>query len=160
MHVKRGGLRSVRTLLRCTMSSIFDQEVRRLGMRDPLKHGTITVSGFGYFHKNCRFLLGKNVSKTNLGSTIHYTYTSYNKYFRLRMVSEELRFNEIGLFLQYYRYRSYLFYTVKENNLIFFEVNICLNLLIFKTYFLINFSPWESVYIFVITYRRVNHCKK
>ena len=77
------------------MSSIFEWEVRRLGMRDTLKHGTITVSGFGYFHKNCRFLLGK----TNLGSTIHYTYTSYNKYFRLCMVSEELRLNEIGLFL-------------------------------------------------------------
>ena len=52
------------------MSSIFDWEVRRFGMRDKLKHGTITVSGFGYFHKNCRFLCGKNVSKTNLGSTI------------------------------------------------------------------------------------------
>ena len=39
-------------------------------------------------------------SKTNLGSTIHYnTYTSYNKYFRLCMVSEELRLNEIGLHL-------------------------------------------------------------
>ena len=34
-------------------------------------------NGFGYFHKNYRFLWGKNVSKTNLGSTIHYTYTSY-----------------------------------------------------------------------------------
>ena len=67
------------------------------------KRGTITVSGFGYFHKNCRFLWGKNVLKTNLGSTIHYTYMSYNKYFRLCMVSEELRLNEIGLFLQQYR---------------------------------------------------------
>ena len=46
------------------MSSIFDWEVRRLGMRDALKHGTKTVSGFGYFHKNCSFLWGKNVSKT------------------------------------------------------------------------------------------------
>ena len=81
------------------MSSIFDWEVHRLGMRDPLKHGKITVSGFGYFHKNCRFLWEKNVSKRNLGSTIHYTYTSYNKYFQLCMVSEELRLNEIGLFL-------------------------------------------------------------
>ena len=77
--------------LQCTMSSIFDWEVRRLGMRDTLRHGTITVSGFGYFHKNCRFLWEKKVSKTNLGSTIHYTYTSYNKQFRLCMVSEELR---------------------------------------------------------------------
>ena len=29
--------------LQCTMSSIFDWEVRRLGMHDTLKHGTITV---------------------------------------------------------------------------------------------------------------------
>ena len=36
-----------------------------------LKHGTISVSGFGYFHKNGRFLLEKIVSKINLGSTIH-----------------------------------------------------------------------------------------
>ena len=54
-----------------------DRQIRLLC--DTLKHGTITVSGFGYFHKNCRFLWKKNVSKTNLGSTIHYTYTSYNK---------------------------------------------------------------------------------
>ena len=44
--------------LQCTMSSIFDWEVRRLGMRDTLRQGTITVSGFWYFHKNCRFLWG------------------------------------------------------------------------------------------------------
>ena len=47
--------------LQCTMSSIFDWEVRRFGMRDTLKHGTITVSGFGYFHKNCRFLWAKKM---------------------------------------------------------------------------------------------------
>ena len=85
--------------LQWTMSSIFDWEVCRLGMRDTLKRGTITVSGFAYFHKNRRFLWEKKyVSKTNLGSTIPYTYTSYNKYVRLCMVSEELRLNEIGLF--------------------------------------------------------------
>ena len=104
MHIKRGGLRSVRTLLQCTMSSIFDWEVRRLGMRDTLKHRTITVSGFGYFHQNCRFLWKKNVSKSNLGSTIHYTYMSYNTCFRLSMVSKELRLSEIGLFLQQDKY--------------------------------------------------------
>ena len=49
--------------LQCTMSSIFDWEVRRLGMRDMLKHRTMTVSGFGYFHKNCRFLWEKNCFK-------------------------------------------------------------------------------------------------
>ena len=43
--------------LQCTMSYIFVWEVRRL---------CITVSGFAYFHKNCRFLWKKNVSKTNL----------------------------------------------------------------------------------------------
>ena len=51
------------------------------------------------FTKNAVFCGKKNVSKTNLGSTIHYTYTSYDKYFRLCMVSEELRLNEIGLVL-------------------------------------------------------------
>ena len=85
--------------LQFTMSSIFDWEVRRLGMRDTLKHGTITVSGFGIFTKIAVFCGKKNVSKTNLGSTIHYINTSCNKYFRLCMVSEELRLNEIGLFL-------------------------------------------------------------
>ena len=59
-----------------------------------LKHGMIMVSGYGYFQKHCHLLWGKNVLKTNLGRTIHYTYTSYNKYFRLCM---ELRLNEIGL---------------------------------------------------------------
>ena len=52
------------------------------------------------FSQKLPFSVGKNnVSKTNLGSTIHYTYTSYNKYFRLCVVSEELRLNEISLFL-------------------------------------------------------------
>ena len=37
----------------CTMSSIFDWKVRRLGMRDTLKHGTITVSGFGKNYVFC-----------------------------------------------------------------------------------------------------------
>ena len=72
-----------------------------------VKHGTIMVSGFGCFHKNCCFLWEKNVSKTNLGSTIHYTYTSYNKYFRLCIVSEESMksvssFSRIDI---YYTYR-------------------------------------------------------
>ena len=57
-----------------------------IGHARHVKNGTITVSGFGYFHKNCRFLWGKNVSKTNLGRTIHFTYTSYIRYFRLCMV--------------------------------------------------------------------------
>ena len=47
--------------LQCTMSLIFDWEVRRLGMRDTLKHGTITVSGFGYFHKKLLFSVGKKM---------------------------------------------------------------------------------------------------
>ena len=65
---------------------------------------TITSPDLDIFTKIAVFLWGKNVSTTNLGSTIHYTYKSYNKYFRLCMVSEELRLNEIGLFLQYYRF--------------------------------------------------------
>ena len=87
------------------MSSIFYWEVRRLGMRDTLKHGMIM--DFDIFTVS----VGKNnVSKTNLGSTIHYTYTSYNKYSRLCMVSEELRLNEISLFryCDVYRVRNLL----------------------------------------------------
>ena len=83
------------------MSSIFDWEVRRLGMRDTLKYGTISKRSpnLDIFTKIVVFCGEKNVSKTNLGRTIHYTYMSYDKYFRLCMVSEELRLNEIGLFL-------------------------------------------------------------
>ena len=84
--------------LQCTMSSI----VRRLGMRVTLKHGTITVSADLDIFTEIAVFCGKFFfSKTNLGSIIHYTYTSYtcNKYFRLCVVSEELRLNEIGLFL-------------------------------------------------------------
>ena len=58
--------------LQCTMSSIFDWEVRRLGMRDMLRHGTITVSGFGYFHKNCRFLWGKKMFQRQI-QEVQYT---------------------------------------------------------------------------------------
>ena len=87
------------------MSSIFDWEVRRLGMRDTLKPGTITVLDLDIFTKIAVFCGEKNVSKF-LGNTIHYTYTSYNKYFRLCLVSEELRLNEIGLFLLQYRLLS------------------------------------------------------
>ena len=63
------------------------------------------------FSQKLPFSVGKNnVSKTNLGSTIHYTYTSYNKYSRLCMVSEELRLNEISLFryCDVYRVRNLL----------------------------------------------------
>ena len=79
--------------VQCLLSSIGKYVDRACA--NALKHGKITVSGFVYFHKNCRFRWKKIVSKTNLGTTIHYTYTSYNKYFRLWIVSEELRFNEI-----------------------------------------------------------------
>ena len=48
------------------------------------------------FSQKLLFSVGKKNSKTNLRSTIHNTYTSYNKYFRLCMVSEELQLNEIG----------------------------------------------------------------
>ena len=37
MHIKRGGLRSVLMLFASAMSSIFDWEVRRLGMRERVK---------------------------------------------------------------------------------------------------------------------------
>ena len=44
--------------------------------------------------------------------------------------------------------KSYLLYTVREYHLDFLEANLYLNLLINMTYFLINFSPWDSIYIF------------
>ena len=50
------------------------------------RHGSITVSEFGYF-LNFRVFCGKKiVLKTNLGSTKHYILTSYHKYFLLCMV--------------------------------------------------------------------------
>ena len=88
--------------LQFTMSSIFDWEVhvRRLGMREHVKTRNDNGLRIWIFSQKLPFSVGKkNVSKTNLGSTIHDIYTSYNKYFRLCMVSEELRLNEIGLFL-------------------------------------------------------------
>ena len=57
--------------LQCAMSFIFDWEGRRLGMRDTLKHGTIKVSGFGYFHKNCVFR-GKKIFQRQI-QEVHYT---------------------------------------------------------------------------------------
>ena len=63
-----------------TMSSIFDLEVRRLGMRDTLRHARKDNGlRIWIFSQKLPFSVEKNVSKTNLGSTIHYTYTSYNK---------------------------------------------------------------------------------
>ena len=81
------------------MSSIFDWEVRRLGMRERVKTRNDHGLRIWIFSQKLPFSVEKNVSKTNLGSTIHFTYMSYNKYFRLCMVSEELRLNEIGHFL-------------------------------------------------------------
>ena len=70
-----------------------DWEVRRMGMRERVKtRNDNGLRDLDIFTKIAVFW-GKNVSKTNLGSTIHYTYTSYNTYFRLCMVSEELRLN-------------------------------------------------------------------
>ena len=81
------------------MSFIFDWKVRRLGLRERVKTRNDNGVRIWIFSKKMPFSVGKNVSKTNLGSTIHYVYTSYNKYFRICMVSEELRLSEIGLFL-------------------------------------------------------------
>ena len=81
------------------LNAIFDWEVRRLRMRERVKISNDNGLRIWIFSQKLPFSVEKNVSKTNLGSTIHYTYTSYNKYFRLCMVSEELRLNEIGLFL-------------------------------------------------------------
>ena len=81
--------------LQCTMSTIFDWEVRRLGMRERVKTRNDNGLRIWIFSQKLPF----SVELKYLGSTKHYTYTSYNKYFRLCMVSEELRLNEIGLFL-------------------------------------------------------------
>ena len=66
----------------------------------PIKKGK---DHFDTFNAHCPCLiilhLPFSVEKKNLGNTIHYTYMSYNEYFRLCVVSEELRLNEIGLFL-------------------------------------------------------------
>ena len=81
------------------LNAIFDWKVRRLRMRERVKTSNDNGLRIWIFSQKLPFSVEKNVSKTNLGSTIQYTYTSYNKYFRLGMVSEELRLNEIGLFL-------------------------------------------------------------
>ena len=53
--------------LQCTMSEELSSIGKYVGWAcaNALKHGTITVSGFGYFNKNCRFSLEKIVTKTN-----------------------------------------------------------------------------------------------
>ena len=78
------------------MSSIFDWAVRRLGIRERVKTRHDNGLRIWIFSQKLPFSVGKkNVSKTNLGSTIHYTCTSYIKYFRLSLVSEELRLNPL-----------------------------------------------------------------
>ena len=62
------------------MPSIFDWEVRRVGMRERVKTRDDNGLRIWIFSQKLPFSVGKNVSKTNLGSTIHFTYTSYNKY--------------------------------------------------------------------------------
>ena len=76
------------------MSSIFDSEVRRLGMRERVKTRNDNDLRIWIFSQKLPFSVEKK-----LGSTLHYNYTSYYKYFRLSRVSEELRLNEVGLFL-------------------------------------------------------------
>ena len=52
-------------------------EVRRLGMRKRVKTRNDSGLHIWIFSQKLPFSVGKNVSKTNLGSTIHYIYTSY-----------------------------------------------------------------------------------
>ena len=78
------------------LSSIFDWEVRRLGMRDRVKtRNDNGLRNLDIFTKIAVFLW-KKCFKDKLRSTIHYTYTSYNKYFRLCMISEELWLNDFS----------------------------------------------------------------
>ena len=115
MHIKRGGLRPVRTLFACAyvhikkrkghfdtlnahfifaqfliivhlskkgrcdliqqtdaLAMFLDWEVRRLGMRETLNHETITVSGFGYFHKNLPFTVEKKLFQRQI-QEVRYT---------------------------------------------------------------------------------------
>ena len=65
------------------ISTIFDWKVRRLGMRERVKTRNDNGVRIWIFSQKLPFSVGFFFSKTNLGSTIHYTYTSYNKYFRL-----------------------------------------------------------------------------
>ena len=65
------------------MTSIFDWEVRRVGMREGVQTRNDSGLRIWIFSQKLPFSVKKNVSKTNLGSTIHYTYTSYYKYFKL-----------------------------------------------------------------------------
>ena len=85
--------------IQCTVSSICDSEVRRLGMRERAKTRNDNGLRIRIFSHKLPFSVGKNVSRTNLVSTIHYIYTSYNNISDFVLVSEELRLNEIGLFL-------------------------------------------------------------
>ena len=81
------------------MYNVFYWEERRLGMRERVNTRNDNGLRIWIFSQKLPFSMEKHVSKTNLGSAIRYTYTSYNKYFRLCMVSEEFRLNEIGLFI-------------------------------------------------------------
>ena len=82
--------------LQCTIS---DKEVRRLGMRGRVKTRNDNGLRIWIFLQKIAIFRGKTMFQRHRGSTIHYIYTLYNKYFRLCMVSEELRLNEIRLFL-------------------------------------------------------------
>lgn len=69
--------------------------------RKHTRHRSITISELFCCSKNiCVFCGKKIVLKTNLGITKHCIHTSYHKYSRLCMVSEEMRLHEIG-----YKYR-------------------------------------------------------
>ena len=69
--------------LQYTMSytCILDWEVRRLGMRERVKTRIDNGLQIWIFSQKLPFSVETNVAKTNLGSTIHYIYTSYNQYF-------------------------------------------------------------------------------
>ena len=59
--------------IQCAMFSMFDWEGRRLGMRERVKTRSENGLRIWIFSQNCRFLWGKNVSKTNLGTIVQYT---------------------------------------------------------------------------------------
>ena len=59
------------------LNAIFDWEVRRLRMRERVKTWNDNGLRIWIFSQKLPFSVEKNVSKTNLGSIVHYTYTLY-----------------------------------------------------------------------------------
>ena len=100
-------------------------EERRLGMRERVKSRNDNGIRIWIFSQKLPFsvIVEKNCFKEKLRKYNTLTYTSYNKYFRLCLVSEQLRLNEIGLFLQQYRFSSFDHVTEPKGSILFERVH-------------------------------------